>query len=389
MKVLVIGAGVAGVAAAHRARARGAEVRLVHRVAGATELSSGAIDYVPWTQPERQPESGLISAFLNELDLWTLAGKTLVATTSGVVRRAAGADRALLNLAPLAGSVIAVPDVDRDDWDARLFVHALRESAWTRATSTRFELVRVPLLFESHERRIAPHDFAALHDGDERRRWFCERLGNAGSPDAWLVGPWLGTEPGTAAAIARELGLPVGEATSMPGGPAGARFARARQRLLARAGVDVRQQSVQCVRRRGSRWEAVLENGEVLHADAVVVAIGGVAAGGVLLENRIRQMSHASFRLSLEAPVELLIRQERAESVASAHGFDFGARGLTVLEHVGARVLPGSEGLHLAGDVVAGRPNTILMAIESGLVASDEICAGLAQPFRPGSEFTG
>src|SRR5690606_33883091 len=102
-----------------------------------------------------------------------------------------------------------------------------------------------------HERRIAPHDFAALHDGDERRRWFCERLGNAGSPDAWLVGPWLGTEPGTAAAIARELGLPGGEATSMPGGPAGARVAPARQRLLARAGVDVRQQSVQCVRRRG------------------------------------------------------------------------------------------------------------------------------------------
>ena len=389
MKFLVIGAGAAGVAAAYRACARGADVRLIHGTAGATELSSGAIDYMPWTQTDRQPARDAGAGFVDELGLWALASETLVATSSGVVRRAAGADRALLNLAPLSGRVIAVPDVERDDWDARLFVNALRESAWARATSTRFELVRVPLLFESYERRIAPHDFAALHDQAERRHWLCERLGNASSPDAWLVGPWLGIEPGTAAEVGLELGVAVGEATSLPGGPAGARFARARSRLLERLAVDVRQQTVRQVLRRGTRWEVLLENGEVLHSDSVVIAVGGVAAGGILLDGLVGQVSRASFRLSLEAPVELFIRQEHAENVASAHGFDFGARGMTVLEHVGARVVPGLEGLCLAGDVMAGRPNTVLMAIESGLAASDQICAILGEPSRQGPELAG
>jgi predicted NAD/FAD-dependent oxidoreductase len=148
----------------------------------------------------------------------------------------------------------------------------------------------------------------------------------------------------------------------------------ARDALFARHSVSVKGGRVDQVSRRGRRWEVLLAGGELLHADAVVIAVGGVAAGGIVLESHARQTSHASFRLSLSAPVELFIKQKRLENVASAHGFDFAAHGVGILEHVGARPRPGEDGLYLAGDVMAGRPNTVLAAVEMGVAAADEIC---------------
>jgi len=374
VKVLVIGAGVAGTAAAFQARQRGAEVRVIHDRAGASELTSGAADSLPWTRRGPRGLSPAADYFMEELGLWSTARDMRIATGAGVVRPAQGADRALLNLTPLGGTIVAVANVERDDWDARLLVRSLRESGWARTTGTRFESVDVPLLRHGYERRIALHDFAELADEPERRRWLCERLRDAAEPDAWLLGPWLGLDPATASAIGRELGVPVGETTSPPGGPAGARFVRARDSLLGRHAVSVRRGRVDQVARRGRRWEVVLAGGELLHADGVVVAVGGVAAGGIVLEALTRQTSHASFRLSLSAPVEMFIKQKRLENVASAHGFDFAAHGVNVLEHVGARPEPGAEGLYLAGDVMAGRPNTVLAAVEMGVAAADEIC---------------
>lgn len=374
MKVLVIGAGIAGTAAAFQARLRGAEVRVVHDRAGASELYSGALDSVPWTRRGRTSLSPAAEHFLEALGLWSMARDMRIATGAGVVRPAQGADRALLNLTPLGGMTVAVANAERDDWDARLLVRSLRESGWARTTGTRFESVDVPLLRHGYERRIALHDFAALHDNAERGRWLCERLADAARPDAWLLGPWLGVDPATPLALGRELGVPIGETTSPPGGPAGSRFVRARDSLFEQHAVSVRNAGVEQVLRRGRRWEVVLAGGELLHADGVVVAVGGVAAGGIVLEAPARQMSHASFRLSLSAPVEMFLKQQRLENVSSAHGFDFAAHGVGVLEQVGARPRPGEEGLYLAGDVMAGRPNTVLAAVEMGVAAADEIC---------------
>ncbi|HEU5077292.1 MAG TPA: hypothetical protein VFU02_24040 [Polyangiaceae bacterium] len=374
MKVLVIGAGIAGTAAAFQARLRGAEVRVVHDRAGASELTSGAVDSAPWTRRGRATLTPAAEHFLAELGLWTMARDMRIATGAGVVRPAQAADHAILNLTPLGGLTVAVANVERDDWDARLLVRSLSESGWARTTGTRFTSVDVPLLRYGYERRIALHDFAALHDGAERRRWACERLLDAAQPDAWLLGPWLGIDPATALTLSSELGVPVGETTSPPGGPAGARFVRARNTLFEKHAVPVRNGSVQRVLRRGRRWEVLLDGGDLLHADAVVVAVGGVAAGGIVLEPTAQQTSHASFRLSLTAPVDMFIKQKRLENVASAHGFDFAAHGVGVLEHVGARPKPDEEGLYLAGDVMAGRPNTVLAAVEMGVAAADEIC---------------
>ena len=48
MRIVVVGAGAAGIAAAWRASRAGAEVEVIHAKPGATELYSGALDLGEW-----------------------------------------------------------------------------------------------------------------------------------------------------------------------------------------------------------------------------------------------------------------------------------------------------------------------------------------------------
>ncbi|HHH10524.1 MAG TPA: FAD-dependent oxidoreductase, partial [Sorangium sp.] len=81
MHVLVIGAGIAGVAAAWSAAQRGAEVTLLDGGVSASELSGGAVDDVPWEELERAEQaSGTLlntsalskpaALFVAAIDLW-------------------------------------------------------------------------------------------------------------------------------------------------------------------------------------------------------------------------------------------------------------------------------------------------------------------------------
>ena len=137
MKVVVVGAGVAGTAAAWAARRAGAEVALVHDRAGASALASGAADWDRW-----QAAAGQHALEADAVALASALGYStdpcLVCTASGVLRPAQGRDRAVLDLAPLAGRRIGVADLARDDWDAELIARALSSSAWARTTETRF-----------------------------------------------------------------------------------------------------------------------------------------------------------------------------------------------------------------------------------------------------------
>lgn len=382
MKLVVLGAGAAGTAAACRAARRGAEVTLVHDQAGATSLYSGAVDLVDW--PEAQPPLDAATAELAGA-LWQLGDpECRVATQAGVLRPARGIDPALLDLAPLAGRHVAVAEVGRDAWDAALVARALSDSAWARSTKTRFSVVELGALRHTHERYIPAWDFAKLHDDPERRGWLSERMRRvAGDADAWLLGPWLGVEPGSAAALREALGRPVGETTSPPGGAAGTRFERARDALLGRDGVLVREARARALDKAGDGWRVDLGparsgagGDESLDADAVVLAVGGVAAGGVVLEAPLAgHRGGASFHLSLGAPVRFELDGEELDGVSSLHGVDFEARGLGVLTRIGVlsrgQQVRGQRGLFVAGDLTAGRPRTVLEAVRSGIVAAD------------------
>jgi glycerol-3-phosphate dehydrogenase subunit B len=401
--VVVIGAGMAGTAAAFAAAVAGAPVVVVHDRAGASALYSGALDLEPWDaalayelpqQKREAPRDDALDAFIAALGVHRLTGlhperAGLVATQAGVVRPALGADDALLELAPLAGRHIAVADAERDDWDAPLLARTLAASAWAVRTQTRFSAVSLRMLRTGHERRIAPYDLAALHDDPARCSALAEALKAASAGvDAWLLGPWLGLEPETVRNLRALCSLPLGESTSLMGGAAGARFERARDRLLAARGVDVRQARITHVSARGPRYGVELEPEATapggarrveLDARAVVLATGGVGAGGVAFTWTPPSVIRG-FELPFAAPVTLALDGEELGGGGSLYGPSLETIGLGALERVGIACdalgrpvgqNPGETGLLVAGDAVSGRPRTMLEAALTGLRAGN------------------
>ncbi len=388
MKLAVVGAGAAGVSAAWRAAGR-ANVSLVHDTAGSSSLYSGAVDVLPWHDAHLAPPLDAASAEL-AAKLWQLGDpECRVATPAGVLRPARGIDPALLDLVPLAGKHIAVAEVSRDAWDAALVARALGDSEWAKSTSTHFSVVEVAALRHTHERFIPAWDFARLHDDPERRAWLCEHIRRAQSDaDAWLFGPWLGVEPGSASELRKALGRPIGETTSPPGGAAGTRFERTRDALLEHSGVSVVEARALSLVPNERCWRMELgpaRSGaganETLEVDAVVLAIGGVAAGGVVLDEPLAgHRGGASFHLSLDAPLRFELDGQELDGVSSLHGVDFEELGLGALARVGVLAtgprVSGRSGLFVAGDVVAGRPRTVLEAVRSGIAAADAALDG-------------
>jgi glycerol-3-phosphate dehydrogenase subunit B len=375
VKALVIGAGAAGTACAWYLARRGAKVTLVHDRAGATALYSGALDLEQWGEPARPAVADADTLeFAKALTGWVIGGKPCrIATRSGALRPAAGRALALLDLEPLAGKRIAIADVDRDEWDAPLLARALGAADWAVRTGTRFEAVRVRALRQGHERRDPLWDFAKLHDASERADEFVEQLRKStNGHDAWLVGPWLGIQPGTADRIRERLKLPIGEVNSPPGGPAGARFEAARDRLLASANVDVVCARVTAIVPSADNVRVELAEQPALEADRVVLAVGGIVAGGLRLAGGVG--SRSVLDLGLSAPASLMLDSREVDAPSTLHGLDFQAHGLGALERVGIAVdgakVRGQSALFAAGDVVAERPRTVLEAVRSGIAAA-------------------
>jgi hypothetical protein len=200
--------------------------------------------------------------------------------------------------------------------------------------------------------------------------------------DAWLLGPWLGSDPAVAERIREHVGLPLGEVSSGPGGAAGARFDAARDRLLAEMKVKQLSTRIDRVSARGA--ELVLEGeDEELVTDAVVLALGGVAAGGIVLVHAPEQ-GRRGFRLGLEAPCRLRQDDEVASEASSLYGPSLESSGFGPLERVGIDVTGAGlvrsddgrlRGLAAAGDCVAGRPRSLLEAVRSGCVAARTLLA--------------
>ncbi|HTQ08352.1 MAG TPA: FAD-binding protein [Polyangiaceae bacterium] len=400
--LVVVGAGMAGTAAAFAATERGASVTVLHDRAGATALTSGALDLEPWDGPlsfqkaRHERDAGRdeeLGAFLAALGIYRRGGAeprstSMVATASGVVRPAFGIDGALLDLSPLAGRRIAVADVERDDWDAPLLAKTLGVSAWAERTGASFVPVPLDVLQRGHERRIAAYDFAVLHDDPARRSALAEAVkARPGVADAWLFGPWLGLEPDTVETLRALAGLPLGETTSPLGGPAGARFERARDRLWAARRVDVRRARVTAIEMRGARFGVRFETPEgtsELEAASVVLATGGVGAGGVTF-TWSRPGVVRGFEFPLDAPVTLALDGEALGGGGSLYGPSLETLGLGVLERVGVAcddfgrpvgMNSAESRLFVAGDAVAGRPRTMLEAALAGLAAGNVAVRG-------------
>ncbi len=412
-RVVVIGGGVAGLAATWAAAQRGAQIRFFDSGLGASCLAGGAVDDRPWEQVARSvevlsaaPKAGPLPAsvrvFAEDLGLWELplAGEPLarLATQAGRIRVARGRDAALLDLSRLPeGARVVLPRVSRAEWNADGLARALNADAYARSRGILFEAVDAKLLKHVGEDRIAAEDLATRHEDAGRRKWLTERLteviDRGGPVHGLLLGPWLGTDASIASRLETDLGLCVGEAVATLGGPAGLRYEAARERLLERIDVTRERAQVAAVDSSTSEVKVRLHGGEEVVTDAVVLAIGGVAAGGIVYDPPERvagedmpSAGRRAFRLSLELPVELAWGERSLDTVSSIHGPTLDEVAWPVdadpslLESIGVQCegLRAADAVFAAGDVVADKPRTLLQAVFSG------IRAGAAAAGEPG-----
>ena len=419
-RVAVVGAGVAGLAAAWAARRAGAEVTVVAAGTGASALGGGAVDDRPWEralraaaalgaiEPMRELEADVV-ALSRELGLWELPGASSpqphLGTLGGRLRPARGHDRALLDLAFLEGARVLLPRADRPGWDADLLARALAAAPFARARGLTFAPVAAPVLRFADEHRIPDGDLAARHDEPARLAWLAERLAALAAAEtrrgaavhAVLLGPWLGAAAPRAAELSARAGVRAGEALAGAGSPAGLRFEAARDGLLGAIGCRVVRERAGRVLDSGAGLRVELarpsEGGrraESFAADAVVLAIGGLAGGGVIYDPpehgrgaELPARAGVPFALSLEAPVSLATDDHTVDVVSSLFGPDLDVTAWPSgdrdgdLESVGIRCrgVRAGDGVFAAGEAIAGRPRTLLEAVASGVRAGREAAA--------------
>lgn len=367
--IVVVGAGIAGTAAALAAARRGAPVTLVDGGPGATALGSGALDGDATLDDDAR-------AILDELALVDLV-PGIALTTSGALRRVVGGDRALLRLS--AGASVFVPESSHPRWRGARLATVWADSALAHDASLSFSSTKVSLLSGDAERAMGDVELAALFDDEARIESLGARLRAALPPGTTHVAlpPWLGCERARAAALSAIVGVTCGEVLGDPAGPAGERFVHARDAALAKAGVKIVRSTVKSTDGRA----VTLDDGSVLRANAVVLAIGGVAGGGIhyspsaaIASTALPPHPRASFTLSVDAPLALghhgrpiLVPGSMfgiaAEDVALPLGGD------VLLDRIGVLPSGAPPALFVAGDVVADRPRHWLEALRSGVAA--------------------
>jgi hypothetical protein len=306
-----------------------------------------------------------------------------VVTSAGLVRDALARDVSVLDVSGATRSPCVLPRVAVGTWDADAVASCISGARAVDAT----------LLRSTDEMRLPLADLAVLHDDPTRRDWFVSRLKEALAAidrvGCVLLPPMLGIDPATHAHVERALGVPVGESLSDPGGPRALRFLRWRDHALAALDVEVVDGHATHVDR--SKLTLVLEDGgeRVLDHDRVVLALGGVAAGGIVFGTRehvaagaFPDAAIAPLRPSIDfadADVALHVEGRALEAAGSLFGTDADHLVLgdapailavgfrcddegRVVDRRGRAV----EWLFAGGDAVEGLPRTALMAVARG-----------------------
>jgi hypothetical protein len=173
--------------------------------------------------------------------------------------------------------------------------------------------------------------------------------------------------------------VPCGEAVASPGGPAGLRFERARDRALASVGAVRIVSRASTVEPAGGVWRVTTDDGLGFAAHAVVVATGGLIGGGLeyapseaTLATALPALARPPMRLTLTAPLKLGALGRPLDTPGSLFGFapESLARPFArdaLVERAGVLTPPAPEGLFAAGDIVADGPRTWLGALSEGV----------------------
>jgi alanine dehydrogenase/PNT-like protein len=394
-RVVVIGAGIAGTAAVITAARAGARVTVLDGGTGASMLATGALDFAPWhTRLTAHDEviDADVRATLEALGGYLVpqGGATLV-TTAGVVRHARGHDSALLDVAALVDPCVAVVRCARAGWDA---------DALARAWGPSYCAVDASVLRYSDEEVLPDAELASRHDDDARLVWLAERLRRdlaaaGGSYNAIVLPPMLGVERARAEDLSSLTGVGCGEAVALPGGPAGLRFERARDRAFRACGATHARLRARGLQIRRTMWCVETEGGASFEGHAVVLATGGLVGGGLeyapseaTLATTLPARARPPLRITIDAPVWMGVNGRplelpgslfgaTPESIASPFaqsammdragiltGIDGAARGVSAIFAAGEVVADAARGwlTALAGGVRAGAAAAGLMA---------------------------
>jgi glycerol-3-phosphate dehydrogenase subunit B len=388
-RVLVVGGGIAGTAAALTAARAQAEVWVVAAGPGATRFAGGALDLAPWERGAPHESLRADAAHVLEaLAVYSLsASGALVATNHGLLRPAVAIDAALLDLGPLRGGEVWVPSAGRPSWDAGALARAWSASSEAVARGLRFVPITLPIVRHVEEHGLSDADMAALHDGAPRLDWLGQRLASVPGthrPLAIVLPPCLGVDQPRAAALSAQVGVRCGEAVSGLAGPSGMRFERARDRALDAKGIHRIAARVMAVTFE-SGWHARVDGGDLpTDYDAVVLATGGLVGGGLeyrpsasMLATELPSSAGPFLRATLEGPLVIGAHSEPLETPSSlfgaapeTHAWPFVSDGALerggVLADADGHVDGGPPGLYAAGDLVADRPRTWLDALSLG-----------------------
>jgi glycerol-3-phosphate dehydrogenase subunit B len=381
--VVVIGAGVAGTAAALSASQAGARVMVIDGGTGASTLATGAIDATFWQDAPAQPApiAGATRKALEALGGYAVpdAGAWLLAT-SGIVRPARGHDQSLLDVQPSAGQRIGVVRCDRPGWDAQ---------ALARAWGDRYFFIDAVVMRYADELELPDADFATRHDERGRIQWLAERLreglGRAGGRvDALVLPPCLGVDRAQASALSERVGVRCGEPIAAPGGPSGLRFERGRDRAFASAQIEHIRSRAAAVVRTDDGWRVATDGDLTPEGDAVVLATGGLIGGGIeyappesVIASALPPSPRVPFRLTVDAPITVGVNDRPLELPSTLFGpapesLTWPFRRDPLMNRVGALADEDGRagaGLFVAGDVRADRPRAWLDAFATGVAA--------------------
>jgi len=322
VKAVVVGAGVAGTAAALCLAEGGAEVSVVDGARGATALSSGAWDVAsvssgspladlsladrlrtfaearPWHPYARveavvEAVSRAHCSVLNALGAYRPldldSPGVRIATDHGVIRRVATIEESMLDLDEAPDGLVAVAHFrGHRACDGAALARALGEDSGAAGLS--FVDIPVEFLGRKNDVQLGGHEVALLGDAADARLRLAAVLRRAlpgTTPHAWLLPAVLGMDFDDPAALLRDaVGGPVGEVAGTTGGAQGARLTR---RLAAsRAAADVTDIVARASAIDGA--SVALSDGNCLDADVIILATGSalagviVASGGVLVE---------------------------------------------------------------------------------------------------------
>lgn len=370
-RIVVVGAGAAGLAAASRLKERGASPILLSNGVGASSMTSGAADLAPWTHPHPPRPSDLALAFIDTLGLFEHEG--LVATAEGVLRDTSAVGARILNLQRCSGKRVGIADLPRADFRPAALCGQLNQTEWARSTNTQFEVVPLAGVVSEAELKFPLAAFQRLFD-DGKRLARLQESADSLSPkvQALLVGPWLGEGRAPMAGP----GVLVGETLSPPEGAFGRRFDKARLDFCSKSGLELRAEWVEKINRDSEQWclSTLSADGErrgTLWADGVIVATGGLVGHGISV---------------LEHPSEPT--QLRAHLDPSAPLFGGAKEGWDAAQDGGIWVTPphdrridqraSASRVVFAGDVRRGVSSTapggtFLGAVQSGLDAADSL----------------